>query len=548
MKKLLLALFLPVSVFATNFTVKAGGGGNFTTINACTTQMSASGGDTCTVFAGTYTENPSINAGAVSSYNVLTVNGSDIVTVNGQITVNSHTKIIGNCAALQGTQTSATCGFFIQNASSPTTNCITVAASATDWFVQGNNGYACRGFSSPSTSSLGYILNNTFSYACSTSASPNVCTPLGVFGSKIIVENNDLSHFSDGADGGGDHIVFRGNSFHDAHTGEVSTNGDNHLDVIEMSGNGATLFLFESNTVQNFIVDGGSGAAAHGGPLAQCGTGTCGPLVWRFHRDYHVQGAATTADQGNWPNLKEYNNTWVDMQNGTTGGFTTNNQTNEQSGANVNEIYYYTINPTGGNAGSAYHYSATPGSSSFANNLAWCPNQSSSLCNAGVFSHNSGSFTADTGNVVCDPSFVNSTSDWHLQAGSCALNGGTNLTTTNGAGTSSTTLIVNDANYFQDGWGLPAGAGLGQMTPDCISVTTVGNHVCITAGGINYATNTITLASAISWSSGDKVWLYSDSLGTVRLTGSAPNIGAFGTELATPLPPAPATGLFAQIK
>jgi len=85
---------------------------------------------------------------------------------------------------------------------------------------------------------------------------------------------------------------------------------------------------------------------------------------------------------------------------------------------------------------------------------------------------------------------------------------------------SGTSLVVTDAGFFQDGLGLNA-AG---VQADCISVTTVGNHVCITA--VNYATNTLTLASSITRSHGDHIWLYSNSEGVQVLVGSAPNIGA----------------------
>jgi hypothetical protein len=46
--------FLAVSVDAATYAVKAGGGGNYTTIQACANAMSS--GDTCVVYAGTYTE------------------------------------------------------------------------------------------------------------------------------------------------------------------------------------------------------------------------------------------------------------------------------------------------------------------------------------------------------------------------------------------------------------------------------------------------------------------------------------------------------------
>ena len=90
------ALLLAASASGTNLTVKSGGGGNYTTIQACATAMSP--GDTCTVYAGTYNENVTVPAGTAGNYKTITVNGSDVVTVLG-FTLNSHTKLIGNCTA-----------------------------------------------------------------------------------------------------------------------------------------------------------------------------------------------------------------------------------------------------------------------------------------------------------------------------------------------------------------------------------------------------------------------------------------------------------------
>jgi hypothetical protein len=120
--------------------------------------------------------------------------------------------------------------------------------------------------------------------------------------------------------------------------------------------------------------------------------------------------------------------------------------------------------------------------------------------------------------------------DLDLRAGSPALNAGTHLTVAVGAGVSTTTLIVDDAGYFQDGtWG----SSLSDIQPDCIAVGTVSNTVCISSvTPINYATHTITLASAMSWSDGASVWLYKKSDGAVVLYGAAPDLGANEYELS----------------
>src|SRR5437762_3354460 len=73
-----------------NCTVKAAGGGGYTTIQACATAMA--NGDTCTVFVGTYNEHVTVTSGGVAAYKTLTVNGTDVVNVL-DFTISSHVKI-----------------------------------------------------------------------------------------------------------------------------------------------------------------------------------------------------------------------------------------------------------------------------------------------------------------------------------------------------------------------------------------------------------------------------------------------------------------------
>src|SRR5438445_8590032 len=105
---------------ATNYTVKAGGGGNYTTIQACANAMSA--GDTCTVYAGTYNETVTVSAGTAGNYKTITVNGGDVVTVQG-FAVNSYNKIVG---------------LHIQNPSSPRTGCISIANGTQHLYITNN--------------------------------------------------------------------------------------------------------------------------------------------------------------------------------------------------------------------------------------------------------------------------------------------------------------------------------------------------------------------------------------------------------------------------
>jgi hypothetical protein len=114
--------------------------------------------------------------------------------------------------------------------------------------------------------------------------------------------------------------------------------------------------------------------------------------------------------------------------------------------------------------------------------------------------------------------------DLNLQSSSPAIDGGTYLTTANGSGNSVTTLIVRDAQYFQDGtWGASMTHCV-TLFPDWIAIGSINNVVQISS--INYTTNTITLASPMSWSNNAPIWLYKKSDGAIVLYGTAPDYGA----------------------
>lgn len=113
-------------------------------------------------------------------------------------------------------------------------------------------------------------------------------------------------------------------------------------------------------------------------------------------------------------------------------------------------------------------------------------------------------------NVQANPQWVSSdptvASDFELAVGSPCLEAGGNLTTAVGAGSASTSLTVDDASYFCDGFGI--------VDADYIQI---GNGSSVQITSINYNTNVITLASARTWSNGDGV--------NLPYAGSAPNIG-----------------------
>jgi len=134
-----------------------------------------------------------------------------------------------------------------------------------------------------------------------------------------------------------------------------------------------------------------------------------------------------------------------------------------------------------------------------------------------------------------DPKFVNETVDLtnipnatspnlSLQPGSTCIGAGVALAKATGAGSNSTTLVVNTAMPFQDGtWGADMTHGV-TLFPDVIAIGTVSNTVAIQS--INYAANTITLASPMTWTNGAPIWLYKNSSGQRVLYGTAPDLGA----------------------
>jgi hypothetical protein len=502
----------PIHLLASTYTVKSGGGGNYSTIQQCATAMTP--GDTCTVYAGTYNENITVPAGTAGNYKTITVNGSDVVSVTGSFTLNSYTKVSG----------------FVLN---HTGSCLSLNSSATNVIIGPNNSLtSCSTFTINSGNSFIYYQGNTLAYAECVPPNPGATCGRGinVFGSHVLIENNDFSHYQLAIVYGGlspiNSLIVRNNKFHDQLETEAGSNG--HSDsVFSEPQTGVSNVLIEGNSQRNavgpnakgFLSQNDSGCAA-----------TCTELIIR-HNITSRLGSGTITNDKSWPHVVSYNNTVVDNNEDVSTTFAmTDNSNTAPNAAFKNQIYYYTqssindFNP----------YACNNTDCSFGSNLYWC---TGTCTNIHAHTYGSGSFLSDSGNKNADPKFVNyvsagnASNDYHLQAGSPAIAAGTYLTTVaSGDSGSGTSLVVNDASYFQDGYGLTN--AYSTVSGDCIAVTTVSTHVCVTA--INYSTNTLTLAGSITRSPGDSVWLYSKSDGVQVLIGSAPNIGAFGTAGSTP--------------
>jgi hypothetical protein len=115
--------------------------------------------------------------------------------------------------------------------------------------------------------------------------------------------------------------------------------------------------------------------------------------------------------------------------------------------------------------------------------------------------------------LKADPGFVDADGgDFHLRAGSSVIDTGSFVaeaeTTGNG-----TALPVDDAGWFYDGFGIPGEAG------DLIQIE--GHSDPVRVISVDYATDTLTLATSASWRRGDGVHL--------AYSGQAPDMGAFET-------------------
>ena len=98
--------------------------------------------------------------------------------------------------------------------------------------------------------------------------------------------------------------------------------------------------------------------------------------------------------------------------------------------------------------------------------------------------------------------------DLRLRSVSPCIDRGRALTWTTSEGVSSTSLVVADARYFSDGYGVVAG-----------DLVQVGSNPPVRVVQVDLAANTLTLEGAVSWSVGDGV--------SYPFEGRAPDIGAF---------------------
>ncbi len=263
---------------------------------------------------------------------------------------------------------------------------------------------------------------------------------MAIQGDYHLIENNDISHVSDGPYIAGLYNVIRNNTFHNITDTDCGSNSGNcHVDFLQADANvvGGSLptkyLTVENNTITSMVnTNTFGGANMHGGALLQAEvcSGQCQNAIYRFNTAAHIAGGGNTNDNSGtgippqaWINVKNYNNSWVDMLVGiTSSGNGVNGHDYGSFGwSHLNEIYqlpFASANQTNPYYCGTHNSPCSP--SAYGNNLAFCTGGN---CSSQLFGHTygSGAFTADSGNVYGDPLFVNyAGNNFTLAAGSPA--------------------------------------------------------------------------------------------------------------------------------
>jgi hypothetical protein len=520
--KLLIAslLFVP-SAFATAYTVKAGGGGSFTTVQGCATAAVA--GDTCTVFAGTYNETVTPAAsGSAGNPITFTTNPGDAVTIRDFVLSGlNYISIIGTAANNLTMTGRATWTFTTHDVFQYITN----TGGATGPCFGGGGWY-----SSTTATSYNQFLNLTVANCGGTTN--NDSGAIQFEGDFNLIDGLKCSNQQACVTLAGSFNVIRNPVFGPT---SVAVIASNHSQPIEASLSCGT---DRAGGLQHLLVENASSAQWRGSnshalildtdtaPNNGCGSTSNVIRLTQAMTSGSYSMQAQTA-QKLYFDLDSFSNTQLDNTGGPGGGKDREDlqlDPNASGGGAIDSIF-----------SNMWSTSATPD---------WCLFldagyvENHNLCFlSGVSAWvgpvaNSGSSTYDASDILNnkDPKFVNANTDLHLQAGSPAIGAGGPLTTAVGSGSFSTALTVVDANHFFANVGMP-----GSYQADWIRI---GASTTVQIASINYSTNVITLASPESWSGGDGIYLYKNSSGTVVLNAASPNIGFDQGSPVTPTSPA----------
>lgn len=454
-------------------------GGAWLTVTYAETQMAA--GDTVYVRAGTYTEAPTVNISGNSAAWINFVGGTNVILRGFHVSAAHFVRIIG----FEFTQSNNTYGETPQDMRGICSNIQWIDNYIHDGYTQGTQAAI---FTEDGRSTNLVWRGNTIYWpananddhtanAINSSYSPSppsyllaeyntisrTCDYINLYGSNVIVRNNYLSDHlcsywasgdsyhadffqpgSDGAQAGTRHHIY-----------ERNFAGENHCD-----GNDANVANGHFLLIQDSAAYGDTNIMARGNVVYSMSDGAIGGRNMPSH---------TTT----------YHNTFYDITNSifisyniaSTGLMFANALISDFTGSSGDAIQYLN-GATGWNT----------------NNLGYSAGSESSYIS------------------TSDPLFVNpasGTRNFRLQAGSPAINTGTNFAWITSASSSGTSFDVNDGQYFSAGFGMVEGD----------VVTTGGTTTRIT--GISG--NTVTVAASVTWTNLQPVYWGTDT---------TPDIGA----------------------
>ena len=522
-----LLLLLPaLRLQANTYTVKAAGGGNFTTVGQCA--ATAVAGDRCVIFAGTYNETVTpANSGSSGNPITFSTNPGDAVAVTAwNLGSLSYITIQGAAAAPMIVTSGVGWGNI--------THSIFQYISENGGGCFGGNGW----YTTNQPTSYNQFLNLTLVSCGGVPAGPAI----ELEGDHNLFDGIVCSYAQACITLSGQFNVIRNSTFGPT---SAAVLGGQHSQPVENSvacGGGAGTtdiaggmqhLLYENNTSVQW-----RGGNSHGTALVtDTGSVTCGTTSNVFRLSQTMDSGSYGVQIYSSKNVYFYNDSFSDTQ------LDNGNKDHEDYTLDPNEPNSRTINNIFANM-------TQPGSTD------WCIFadtpivENHNLCfNSGWTgswngpSTGSGSSYDSTDLFNKNPLYLAQDTDLHLQSGSPAIGAGGPLTTAAGSGTASTSLTVGDAGFFSWGYGIP------NVQPDWIRI---GPSVTAQIANINYSTNVITLATPASWSSGAGVYLYKNSNGTIVLNAANPNIGfdisagsasGGGSSSGNPQPPLPPTNV-----
>lgn len=483
-----------------------GPGKTFTTPALCA--ATATAGDVCEIYTGTYagwTQTRNGSAGAPISFCPAT---GQAVTISSTVTISSRSFITFHGLSTRPTASGQPGAItFAPSAGSTAIQ----AVSATHVTVTGNY-FSNVGFAIciPDTSgnACGAGAGSDVVFTFNTIVGDGTVAGVYLYADRVLFSDNDISHTEDFADIGGINFVARNNTSHDVDAaGQGLDPNNHHIDGFQVIGGGTTptlsFSLIENNVEKNCTNDLGNChfliIRTGSGPVADT-------VIVRLNYVYRLDGSGISLGGigDSVPHAKVYQNTIATEAQSSTNGDGVSYQ-NATNGTALNNIFY---NTTGAGV-SPTVYSTSAGSTGNGN-LGFT---------TGFASGWNAPYSAEATYAALhnlNPLFANYPTDATLQAGSPAKAAGVALTTVAGSDTGSgTSLVLTDAAFFQPGWSGAQG--------DWIRI---GASTTTQITGMNYTTNTATIAPAVTRSVGNPVYLYKNSSGTIVLTGALPNIGS----------------------